>query len=120
MIVIYHNPSSKNSRDCLEILETNKHDHQVIKHQEKPLQEGKLIKIINLLDVALIELIKTKSKFWKQKFKHFLDDDIEFSKNELVKIMIEYPDLIEIPIIINSDKAVIGKPAKKYSIFSPT
>ncbi len=113
MIVIYHNPNSKNSRKCLEILETSKHDHQVIKYQDKPLEEEKLIKIINLLNINPIELIRTKSKFWKDKFQHLLDDGIEFSKDELIKIMIEYPDLIERPIIINGDKAVIGKPAKK-------
>ena len=44
MIVIYHNPNSKNSRKCLEILETSKHDHQVIKYQDKPLEEEKLVK----------------------------------------------------------------------------
>lgn len=118
MIVIYHNPSSKHSRECLEILETSKHDHQIIKYQDKPLEEEKLLKIIELLNIDPIELIRTQSKFWKQKFQHLIDDGIKFSSDELVKIMIEYPDLIERPIIINGDKAVIGKPAKKiFDIF---
>jgi len=113
MIVLYHNPDSKNSRKCLEILETSKHDHQVIKYQDKPLEEEKLTKIINILKIDPIELIRTKKKLWKDKFQHLIDDGIEFSEEELIKIMIKYPDLIERPIIINGDKAVIGKPPKK-------
>ncbi|WAC02587.1 arsenate reductase [Lacinutrix neustonica] len=113
MIVIYHNPDSQDSNACIEILETSKHNHQVIKYQDKPLDEEKLEKIINLLKISPIELIRTGEKLWVEKFKHLMESGIEFTNGELIDIMISHPELIERPIIINGEKAVIGKPPKK-------
>lgn len=113
MILIYHNPDSKESNECIEILETSKHNHEVIKYHDTPLKQEKLIKIIKLLNVSPIDLIRTKEKLWQDKFEHLLDDGIKFSEPELIDIMIKYPELIERPIIINGEKAVIGKPPKK-------
>lgn len=113
MIVIYHNPESEDSKKCLEILETSKHNHEIIKYKEKPLDEKKLKKILNLLNVPPIELIRTNDMLWIKQFKHLVDSGIEFTNEEYIEIMIQYPELIERPIIINGKKAVIGKPAKK-------
>ena len=113
MIVIYHNPESEDSKECLKILETSKHNHQVIKYQEKTLDTPKLKKIIKLLNVNAIELIRTYDSFWKEKFQHLIDSGIQFSEDEFIQIMLKYPELIESPIIINGEKAVLGKPPKK-------
>jgi len=113
MIVLYHNPESKDSNACLEILETSKHDIQVLKYQEKPLDRVKLGKIIKLLDVKPIELIRKDSKIWINNFQHLIDDGQRFTDNDLMDIMLEYQEIIERPIIINGEKAVIGKPPKR-------
>lgn len=113
MIVIYHNPESEDSNKCLEILETSKHNHKIIKYKDKPLDSVKLRKILKMLNVSPIEIIRTKDSLWIKKFQHILDSGIHFSEEEYVQIMIKYPELIERPIIINGDKAVIGKPATK-------
>ncbi|RAJ16253.1 arsenate reductase family protein [Olleya aquimaris] len=113
MIVIYHNPESSDSNACLEILETHKHAHEVIKYQEKPLDKTKLIKIIKILNVKPEALIRKESKVWIEHFKHLEDDGHILDDDNLIDIMIEYQDLIERPIVINGQKAVIGKPAKR-------
>jgi arsenate reductase len=113
MIVIYHNPDSIESNKCIEILETSKHNHQVIKYYDKALDKEKLIKIINLLKISPLELIRTEEKLWIEKFQHLIAAGIEFSNDELIDIMISHPQLIERPIIINGERAVIGKPPKK-------
>lgn len=113
MIVIYHNPDSPSSNACLEILETHKHDHEVIKYKEKPLNKEKLIKIINILNVKPEELIRKESRIWINNFKHLEDDGHIFNDANLIDIMIEYQGLIERPIVINGGKAVIGKPTKR-------
>ena len=113
MIVIYHNPESVDSNKCLEILETSKHNHEVIKYQEKPLDKNKLIKIIKLLKVNPEELIRKESKIWKDNFEHLHQDNHKFNNDELLDIMVEYQEIIERPIVINGKKAVIGKPAKR-------
>lgn len=105
MIVIYHNPRCSKSRETLEILETKKADYSVIKYLDVPLSEEKLGKIIKLLKIKPIELIRTNESIWKENFRN-----LEFTDEELLQVMTKYPQLIERPIVINGDKAVIGRP----------
>lgn len=108
MIVIYHNPRCSKSRETLEILETRKADYKAIKYLDIPLGEEKLAKIIKLLKIKPIELIRKNEKLWKNEYKH-----LEFTDEELIQIMAKYPQLIERPIVINGDKAIIGRPPKR-------
>lgn len=108
MIVIYHNPRCSKSRETLEILETKKVDYKIIKYIDFPLSEEKLSKIINLLKIRPIELVRKNESIWKENFKH-----LDFKNEELIKVMAKYPQLIERPIVINGDKAIIGRPPKK-------
>ena len=105
MIVIYHNPRCRKSRETLEILETKKANYKAIKYLDIPLSEEKLGKIIKLLNIKPIELIRKNEKLWKDEYKH-----LDFTDEELIQIMAKYPQLIERPIVINGDKAVIGRP----------
>ena len=108
MIVIYHNPNCSKSRESLEILETHKEDIQIIKYLDVPLKADKLQKIITLLKIKPIELIRQDEALWKENFKH-----LDFTDEELIAVMANYPKLIERPIVINGDKAVIGRPPTK-------
>ncbi|MBT8254529.1 MAG: arsenate reductase (glutaredoxin) [Flavobacteriaceae bacterium] len=108
MIVIYHNPRCRKSRETLEILETKKADYKVIKYLDVPLSAEKLSKIIKILKIKPDELIRKNEKIWKENFK-----DLDFSDEELIEVMAKYPQLIERPIVINGDKAVIGRPPQR-------
>ena len=108
MIVIYHNPNCSKSRESLEILETTKEDVQIFKYLDEPLKAEKLRKIIKLLNIKPIDLIRQNESIWIEKLK-----DLEFTDEELIDVMVEFPQLIERPIVINGDKAVIGRPPTK-------
>ena len=108
MIVIYHNPRCSKSRETLEILETKKADYKVIKYLDEPLSVEKLGKIIKILKIKPIELVRKNERIWKENFKN-----LDFTEDELIQVMATYPQLIERPIVINGQKAVIGRPPKK-------
>ena len=110
MIVIYHNPESTTSKECLKILETSKVDHKVIEYQDLTLDEKKLTEIINSLEIKPIQLVRKESNVWKNNFQHLLDDGHTFTDNEIIQIMIAYPSTIVRPIVIDGKKAVIGRP----------
>lgn len=108
MISIYHNPRCSKSREGLAILETKQADYQVIKYMDDLLSVEKLEKIIKLLKIKPIELIRTNEAIWKENFKH-----LDLTDKELIAAMAEHPKLIERPIVINGNKAVIGRPPQK-------
>lgn len=108
MTTIYHNPRCSKSREALEILETQKEDYEVIKYMDELLSVEKLKELIKLLKIKPIELVRTNESIWKEKFKNS-----DLTDDELIAAMAKYPKLIERPIVVKANKAVIGRPPKK-------
>ncbi|MFC4269150.1 arsenate reductase (glutaredoxin) [Polaribacter marinivivus] len=105
MIKIYHNPRCRKSREGLQILENSGKEFEIIKYLEDIPSEEELAKIIKKLNINPIQLVRKNEKVWKENFK-----GKDLSYHEIVKAMIENPKLIERPIVINNNKAVIGRP----------
>jgi len=105
----FHNPRCTKSREGLAYLEEKGLKPEVILYQKEPLSPNDLEEIIDKLDIEAIELIRTKEAVWKEEFA-----DKELDENELILAMIEYPQLMERPILINGDKAAIGRPKENF------
>lgn len=108
MISIYHNPRCSKSREGLAILENEKTDYQVIKYMDELLTVEKLKEIIQLLKIKPIELVRTNEAIWKENYKN-----LELSDDDVISALAKHPNLIERPIVINGNKAVIGRPPQK-------
>lgn len=106
MFTIYHNPRCKKSREGLAILEKSEIDYKIIKYLENPLTKKELEEIIGFLQISPIELIRTNEQIWKD---HYKGKKLSF--DELVTAMLTHPKLIERPIVVKNNKAVIGRPA---------
>lgn len=107
MIQIYHNPRCSKSRHGLALLEDAKVTYEVIKYLDAPPSNAELTAIIKKLGIKPVALVRTGEAIWKEHFK-----GKELSDNEIIEAMVTYPKLIERPIVINGDKAVIGRPTE--------
>lgn len=108
MIKIYHNNRCSKSRQGLELLKTSGKEYEVINYLETVPNKNELKHIIRLLDIKPIELVRKNEAIWKENFKNqMLSDD------EIIDIMIKNPKLIERPIVINGNQAIIGRPSEK-------
>lgn len=105
MITIYHNPRCGKSRECLAFLETSNQQFEVVKYLETPLNFNELSVIIQKLKITPIELIRTKEAIWMDNFK-----GKTLSDNEIIQSMVDYPILMERPIAVYGEKAVIARP----------
>ena len=108
MIKIYHNNRCSKSRCGLEILENSGKKFEVIKYLENVPMADELKQLINLLGINPMDLIRKNEAIWKSEFK-----GKDFSDSELILIMSKHPKLIERPIIVNGNQAVIGRPPEK-------
>ena len=108
MIQIYHNSRCTKSRECLAFLEESGQEYEVIKYLEEVPTFDELKLIISKLNIKPIELVREKEKIWIENFK-----DKTMSDNEIIQTMISNPILIERPIVINGEKAVIARPLEK-------
>ena len=105
MIKIYHNPRCSKSRQGVAILEEKTKEFEIIKYLDNIPSKAELTEIIALLGIAPIDLVRKNEKIWKENYK-----GKDLSDAEIINAMIETPKLIERPIIINGNKAVIGRP----------
>lgn len=102
---IYHNPRCSKSREALCILEEENVEIEVIKYLNETPNEKEIEKLLAKLNLKPLDIIRKGEKIFKEKFKK-----ANFNDHEWIKIMIEYPQLIERPIIVKGNKAIIGRP----------
>ena len=108
MIKIYHNNRCSKSRCGVQALEESGKQFEVVKYLEDVPTKAELKHLIKLLGITPIELVRKNETVWKENFKgKTLSDDA------IIEAMIANPKLIERPIVINGDKAVIGRPTEK-------
>ncbi|MDG1728716.1 MAG: arsenate reductase (glutaredoxin) [Algibacter sp.] len=105
MIKIYHNNRCSKSRSGLEILQKSGKDFEIVKYLENSPSVKELEDIIKLLNIKPIDLIRKNEAIWKEQYKKKA-----LSDSDIISAMVKYPKLIERPIIINGNKAVIGRP----------
>jgi arsenate reductase len=96
----------------MEILQENKCEAEVVKYLEEKPDVKKIKAILKMLGIAPKELMRTKEDIYKElKLMDETDDEA------LIEAMAHNPKLIERPIIIKGDRAIIGRPAEKIAEF---
>ncbi len=103
---IYHNPRCSKSRQTLALLEENGADVTVIKYLETPPSAETIKTLLSQLGFSSArELMRTKEDAYKA-----LNLKDEHNEDALINAMIDNPKLIERPIVVSDDKAVLGRP----------
>ena len=105
---IYHNPRCSKSRQGLAILQDAHMDPEIINYIKNPIAFDELSDILLKLDIPAIDLVRKNEAIWKENFKNK-----ELTENEVIEAMVTFPKLIERPIVINGEVAVIGRPPEK-------
>ena len=106
-VVIYHNPRCSKSRETLELLENQGFQPIVELYLQKQYSIDELQSIAKKLGIDDVrQMMRTKDDLYKS----LNLDNLDLSQAELLKAMSEHSILIERPIVINGDKAKIGRP----------
>ena len=105
MIQVYHNSRCTKSRECLAFLENSGKEFEIIKYLENVPARKELLRILKKLKMKPIELVRKNEPVWKENFR-----DKNLTDAEIVTAMLQYPVLIERPIVVNGDKAAIARP----------
>jgi arsenate reductase len=112
MIEVYHNPRCGKSRNCLAFLENTNQEYKIIKYLEEVPNAEELKALLKKLNIKPIELVRQKEKIWIEQFK-----GQNLTDEAVIEAMIENPILIERPIIIKGNKAIVAREADKIEAF---
>ena len=106
---IFHNPRCSKSRQALQILQQNNCDHEIVLYLDIELNAHLIEDILKKLDLSPRELLRKGEIDYKD------NDlgDIEHSDQDIVNFMIKFPKLIERPIVIKGNRAVVGRPPER-------
>jgi len=107
MYKIYHNPRCKKSRAGLQYLKDKGVDFEIVEYLKNPLSIVELSQLFAKLDRKPSEMIRKQEAIFKSDFK-----GKNFSEDEWIRIIAEYPKLLNRPIIEKDNKAVWGDPVE--------
>ena len=108
MIKIYHNPRCTKSLQGIEVLENSGEQFQIVKYLENIPTKNELRKVLGYLNIPAENLVRKNEAIWKENYR-----GKNLSEEDILDAMIQYPKLIERPIVIKDNKAVIGRPTEK-------
>ena len=110
-VIIYHNPRCSKSRQTLQIIKDRGIQPVVVEYLKVPLKKSELNNISRLLNKKPKDLVrKNEADFKENNIKDVIENDAE-----LINEMVKYPKIIERPIVLYKDKAVIGRPTEKVN-----
>jgi len=102
---IYHNPRCSKSRQTLALLQEKGVEPEVVLYLDTVPTTDELKVLLAKLGISPMQLVRKGEAVWKEKFK-----GKELSDDEIIAAMISNPKLIERPIVVKDNKAVLGRP----------
>ena len=108
-LTLFHNPRCSKSRGALELLEARGLSPQIVRYLETPPSAAELKDLLGKLGMTARQLLRTG----EDEYRALGLDDSQLSEAQLIQAMVEHPKLIERPILVVGDKAVVGRPPEK-------
>jgi len=105
---IYHNSRCSKSRCTLDIITKKGQDVTVIEYLKKPLSKEEITGLLKKLGMTAANLIRKGEAEFKENFK-----GKNLTEEEWIDAMVKYPKLIERPIVVVGDRAIIGRPPER-------
>jgi arsenate reductase len=105
-IRLYHNPRCSKSRAALQWLQNSGAEFEVVDYQKNPPDAETLSQILQRLNLRASELLRRG----EAQFKSLKANVDKCSESEVIDLMVQYPILIERPIVVTADGAAIGRP----------
>jgi arsenate reductase len=109
MATIYHNPRCSKSRQTLELITNKGIDPEIVLYLETPLDAQAIAGLLKKLNITARQLLRKGEQAYKEQ--NLADSSL--SENQLIEAMVKFPKLIERPIVVVANKAIIGRPPEQ-------
>jgi arsenate reductase len=105
---IYHNPRCSKSRQTLQLLRDNGIEAEIIEYLKDVPTEKELKEVLSQLNLNAADILRKGEAIFKESYK-----GKNLTNDEWIKAMVQNPKLIERPIVIKGNKAILGRPPEK-------
>jgi len=104
-VVIYHNPRCSKSRATLALIQEKGIEPEIIEYLDAAPSASEMDAILNKLGMEPADLMRTGEDEYQE---HIQGKDL--NRAEAIALMVKYPRMIERPVVVNGDKAAVGRP----------
>lgn len=105
-VTLYHNPRCSKSREALALLQARGFTPEVVLYLETPPDSGTLQALLQKLQLSARSLLRTK----EQEYDDLGLADPALSEAQIIKAIAQHPRLLERPIAVAGERAIIGRP----------
>lgn len=109
---ILHNNRCSKSRCALELLQDRGVDFEIVRYLDEPLSKFELKELLVKLNLPIEDVIRKGENEFKENYK-----GKKMSENEWLDALVRFPKLLERPIVIKGDKAIIARPPERVAEF---
>jgi len=103
-VIIYHNPRCSKSRQTLQLIQEKGVEPKIVDYLENPPSTDELTDILGKLQLGPAQLLR------KKEAAEYGLNDVTLNDEDLIAGMVANPRAIERPIVINGEKACLGRP----------
>lgn len=111
MLTIYHNPRCSKSRQTLQLIRESDNLVEIVEYLDDHLSADELEELLEKLGMKAEKLVRRQEAVFKEHYK-----GKELTEREWIEAMVEHPKLIERPIVVKEDKAVLGRPPENVKV----
>lgn len=112
-VTVLHNPKCSTSRAALDNLDGVGVEADVLQYLKQPLDAAALRELIGKLEDEPTDLVRRDSFFKEQG----LSDADVATVDQVVAVLVEHPRLMQRPVIVKGDRAIIGRPKERVAAF---
>jgi arsenate reductase len=104
-MIIFYNPKCSKCREARELLESNQCDFEIREYLQEPPSPEELKELLKLLGCKASDIVRKTEPLFIENYK-----DKKISEARWLRILSKHPILIERPIVIDGEKAIVGRP----------
>ena len=109
-MIVYHNPRCSKSRCALDFLNEKGEAFEVVEYLKNTPTKTELKRLVSMLKISPKDLIRKGESIYKENFKH-----VKMTDDQWIDAMVQFPQLIERPIVIKNNKGVIARPVERIA-----
>ena len=110
-LTILHNPRCTKSREALALITDQ--DPAVVPYLKEPLDKAALLELLGKLEDEPTDLVRRDALF---KELGLTKDDVQ-SAEQVATVLAEHPKLMQRPVLVRGDRAIIGRPTERVLPF---
>ena len=111
-LTIYHNPRCRKSREAIQYMEGRGITLKIVKYLDQLFDVNSLGEVLKKIDMKPSEIVRRNEILWKKEY-----DGNNLSEDQILKLLVEQPRLIERPIVTLGNKGILARPIESLIEF---